>query len=120
MYCILYPPTHPRTHTANCSFYKHPYLHALTATFSPTHPSMKNILDSYSCSSASLLPISSLDPTLALGFYVRDRQDLKLFCRLAKETIARPDRTPLFSFTAQHKHGVVGECVGGALCDCRC
>lgn len=61
----------------------------------------KNNLDadtsSYHCSTIRHLPLEQIDPSLAIGFYCRDRDDFSDFCARAYQLMDKSSGAPLFT-----------------------
>ncbi|KAJ3128034.1 Cysteine protease atg4 [Physocladia obscura] len=53
-------------------------------------------LESYHCPNIRIVPISTLDPSMVLGFYCRDSREVDAFVRETKKTLCHGS-TPLFS-----------------------
>ncbi|XP_076924625.1 cysteine protease ATG4-like [Bidens hawaiensis] len=58
---------------------------------------------SYHCNVIRQIPLESIDPSLAIGFYCRDRDDFDDFCSRASELAAESNGAPLFTIT-QARH----------------
>ncbi|XP_071686295.1 LOW QUALITY PROTEIN: cysteine protease ATG4-like [Rutidosis leptorrhynchoides] len=54
---------------------------------------------SYHCNVIRQIPFDSIDPSLAIGFYCRDKDDFDDFCSRAFELAAESDGAPLFTIT---------------------
>ncbi|XP_071737080.1 cysteine protease ATG4-like isoform X2 [Rutidosis leptorrhynchoides] len=54
---------------------------------------------SYHCNVIRQIPLDSIDPSLAIGFYCRDKDDFDDFCSRASELAAESDGAPLFTVT---------------------
>ncbi|CAA6666592.1 unnamed protein product [Spirodela intermedia] len=55
---------------------------------------------SYHCSTVRQLPLDQLDPSLAIGFYCRDRGDFEDFCARAIDLAEKSNGAPLFTVAA--------------------
>ncbi|KAI3733800.1 hypothetical protein L6452_13256 [Arctium lappa] len=61
---------------------------------------------SYHCNVIRQIPLESIDPSLAIGFYCRDKEDFDDFCLRASELAAESNGAPLFTVTeARHSSG---------------
>ncbi|KAJ0725011.1 putative peptidase C54, papain-like cysteine peptidase superfamily [Helianthus annuus] len=58
---------------------------------------------SYHCNVIRQIPLESIDPSLAIGFYCRDKDDFDDFCSRASELAAESSGAPLFTVT-QSRH----------------
>lgn len=58
---------------------------------------------SYHCNVVRQFPLESIDPSLAIGFYCRDKDDFEDFCSRASELAAESNGAPLFTVT-QARH----------------
>ncbi|KAI7728619.1 hypothetical protein M8C21_028658 [Ambrosia artemisiifolia] len=58
---------------------------------------------SYHCNVIRQIPLESIDPSLAIGFYCRDKDDFDDFCSRASELAAESNGAPLFTVT-QSRH----------------
>ncbi|KAI3696291.1 hypothetical protein L1987_79303 [Smallanthus sonchifolius] len=54
---------------------------------------------SYHCNVVRQIPLESIDPSLAIGFYCRDKDDFDDFCSRASELAAELNGAPLFTVT---------------------
>ncbi|GAA0187130.1 cysteine protease [Lithospermum erythrorhizon] len=54
---------------------------------------------SYHCNIIRQFPLDSIDPSLAIGFYCRDKNDFADFCSRALELADQSDGAPLFTIT---------------------
>ncbi|KAI3816597.1 hypothetical protein L1987_16300 [Smallanthus sonchifolius] len=54
---------------------------------------------SYHCNVVRQIPLESIDPSLAIGFYCRDKDDFDEFCSRASELAAESNGAPLFTVT---------------------
>ncbi|KAL7589830.1 hypothetical protein Lser_V15G37266 [Lactuca serriola] len=54
---------------------------------------------SYHCNVVRQIPLESIDPSLAIGFYCRDKDDFQDFCSRASELAAESNGAPLFTVT---------------------
>ncbi|PWA54324.1 cysteine protease ATG4B [Artemisia annua] len=54
---------------------------------------------SYHCNVIRQIPLESIDPSLAIGFYCRDKDDFDDFCLRASELAAESNGAPLFTVT---------------------
>lgn len=54
---------------------------------------------SYHCNVIRQVPLDSIDPSLAIGFYCRDRDDFDDFCLRASELVDQSNGAPLFTVT---------------------
>ncbi|ESQ39044.1 hypothetical protein EUTSA_v10001432mg [Eutrema salsugineum] len=57
---------------------------------------------SYHCNVLRYVPLESLDPSLALGFYCRDKGDFDDFCQRASKLAEESNGAPLFTVTQTH------------------
>ncbi|VVB03319.1 unnamed protein product [Arabis nemorensis] len=57
---------------------------------------------SYHCNVLRYVPLESLDPSLALGFYCRDKDDFDDFCHRALKLTEESNGAPLFTVTQTH------------------
>ena len=64
-------------------------------------PSQPASDSSYHCSTAGRLPITRLDPSIALGFYCRNEEEVEDLCRALILRVLRPFSTPMFEV---HQH----------------
>ncbi|KAF3575005.1 hypothetical protein F2Q69_00062207 [Brassica cretica] len=60
---------------------------------------------SYHCNTVRYVPLESLDPSLALGFYCRDKDDFDDFCIRATKLAGDSSGAPLFTVTKSHRTG---------------
>lgn len=58
---------------------------------------------SYHCNIIRQFPLDSIDPSLAIGFYCRDKNDFADFCSRAFELADQSDGAPLFTITETRK-----------------
>lgn len=58
---------------------------------------------SYHCDVPRRIPLDSIDPSLALGFYCRDKDDFDNFCSLATKLVAESCGAPLFTVANTHQ-----------------
>ncbi|RID64962.1 hypothetical protein BRARA_D00195 [Brassica rapa] len=63
---------------------------------------------SYHCNTLRYVPLESLDPSLALGFYCRDKDDFDDFCIRATKLAGDANGAPLFTVTQSHRGGERG------------
>lgn len=56
-------------------------------------------ISSYHCSNVRSMPLDSIDPSLAIGFYCRDKDDFEDFCFRASQLADRSKGAPLFTVT---------------------
>ncbi|KAK3043082.1 hypothetical protein RJ639_001197 [Escallonia herrerae] len=54
---------------------------------------------SYHCNVVRQVPLDSIDPSLSIGFYCRDKDDFDDFCSRAAELADQSDGAPLFTVT---------------------
>ncbi|CAA2998055.1 cysteine protease ATG4-like [Olea europaea subsp. europaea] len=54
---------------------------------------------SYHCNVVRNIPLDSIDPSLAIGFYCRDKSDFDDFCARASELFDQSNGAPLFTIT---------------------
>ncbi|CAA2967602.1 cysteine protease ATG4-like isoform X2 [Olea europaea subsp. europaea] len=54
---------------------------------------------SYHCNVVRHMPLDSVDPSLAIGFYCRDKNDFDDFCLRTSELISQSNGAPLFTIT---------------------
>ncbi|KAG0461948.1 hypothetical protein HPP92_020424 [Vanilla planifolia] len=52
---------------------------------------------SYHCSTVHSMPLDLIDPSLAIGFYCRDKDDFEDFCSRASQLAERSNGAPLFT-----------------------
>ncbi|KAJ6792722.1 cysteine protease ATG4B-like [Iris pallida] len=79
---------------------------------------------SYHCSNVRNLPLDQIDPSLAIGFYCRDKDDFDDLCWRASELGEKSNGAPLFTVTwslqptrpVHHHDSSVDRLVGGASC----
>ncbi|KAI4357426.1 hypothetical protein L6164_001374 [Bauhinia variegata] len=67
---------------------------------------------SYHCNVIRYIPIDSIDPSLAIGFYCRDKGDFDDFCFRASKLADESNGAPLFTVTqsrSSSKHGTHNE-----------
>ncbi|XP_051127246.1 cysteine protease ATG4b-like isoform X2 [Andrographis paniculata] len=57
---------------------------------------------SYHCNVVRHIPLDSIDSSLAIGFYCRDKSDFDDFCLRASELINQSNGAPLFTITETH------------------
>uniref|UniRef100_A0A1J3J860 Cysteine protease n=1 Tax=Noccaea caerulescens TaxID=107243 RepID=A0A1J3J860_NOCCA len=57
---------------------------------------------SYHCNVLRYIPLESLDPSLAIGFYCRDKDDFDDFCLRASKLAEESNGAPLFTVTQTH------------------
>ncbi|CAL9245709.1 unnamed protein product [Arabidopsis halleri] len=58
---------------------------------------------SYHCNTLRYVPLESLDPSLALGFYCQDKDDFDDFCIRATKLAGDSNGAPLFTVTQSHR-----------------
>ncbi|VVB06314.1 unnamed protein product [Arabis nemorensis] len=58
---------------------------------------------SYHCNTIRHVPLESLDPSLALGFFCRDKDDFDDFCIRATKLAGDSNGAPLFTVTQSHR-----------------
>jgi len=58
---------------------------------------------SYHCNNLRYVPLESLDPSLALGFHCRDKDDFDDFCTQATKLAGDSNGAPLFTVTQSHR-----------------
>ncbi|KAL4573632.1 hypothetical protein LXL04_020446 [Taraxacum kok-saghyz] len=58
---------------------------------------------SYHCNVVRQIPLEPIDPSLAIGFYCRDKDDFEDFCSRASELATESNGAPLFTVT-QTRH----------------
>ncbi|KAF8110768.1 hypothetical protein N665_0079s0082 [Sinapis alba] len=63
---------------------------------------------SYHCNAVRYVPLDSLDPSLALGFYCRNKDDFDDFCMRATKLAGDSNGAPLFTVTRSHRTGDCG------------
>ncbi|KAG2258575.1 hypothetical protein Bca4012_021754 [Brassica carinata] len=63
---------------------------------------------SYHCNTVRYVPLDSLDPSLALGFYCRNKDDFDDFCIRATKLAGDSNGAPLFTVTQSHRTGDCG------------
>ncbi|XP_020582696.1 cysteine protease ATG4B-like isoform X2 [Phalaenopsis equestris] len=73
---------------------------------------------SYHCSTVRSMPLDSIDPSLAIGFYCRDKDDFMDFCSRASDLADRSNGAPLFTVaksfeTIKPKHNRLGDAAAG-------
>uniref|UniRef100_A0A1D1Z3D5 Cysteine protease n=1 Tax=Anthurium amnicola TaxID=1678845 RepID=A0A1D1Z3D5_9ARAE len=59
---------------------------------------------SYHCSTVRQLPLDQMDPSLAIGFYCRDKDDFDDFCTHAVDLTEKSNGAPLFTVASSLKH----------------
>eukprot|EP00898_Chlorokybus_atmophyticus_P008185 jgi/Chlat1/8368/Chrsp80S07798 len=66
---------------------------------------LENDTPLYFCSDVRHMPLAEIDPSVALGFYIRDPADFESFCASAKELVATSQGAPVFTVqdTSTHK-----------------
>ncbi|GER44144.1 cysteine protease ATG4a [Striga asiatica] len=57
---------------------------------------------SYHCNVVRHIPLDSIDSSLAIGFYCRDKSDFDDFCERASELIDQSNGAPLFTIANKH------------------
>ncbi|KAM1124158.1 hypothetical protein PS2_039298 [Malus domestica] len=57
---------------------------------------------SYHCNVIRHIPLDLIDPSLAIGFYCRDRDDFNDFCFRASKLADESNGAPLFTVTQTH------------------
>ncbi|KAA0032358.1 cysteine protease ATG4-like isoform X1 [Cucumis melo var. makuwa] len=57
---------------------------------------------SYHCNVIRHIPLESIDPSLAIGFYCRDKDDFDNFCYRASKLAEESDGAPLFTVAETH------------------
>ncbi|KAJ3022778.1 Cysteine protease atg4a [Thoreauomyces humboldtii] len=75
--------------------YLDPHIMRPAVDIKDVESSTKNDFSSYHCETVRTIPLISLDPSLVLGFYCRDRADFDSLCVTAQE-VAKAS-TPIFS-----------------------
>lgn len=68
---------------------------------SPDNP--KADTSTYHCSHVRRMPLSAMDPSLALGFYCRDQEDFKDFCERAVELERQGNGAAMFTIVQSSK-----------------
>ncbi|XP_010469251.1 PREDICTED: cysteine protease ATG4b isoform X1 [Camelina sativa] len=63
---------------------------------------------SYHCNTPRYVPLESLDPSLALGFYCPDKADFDDFCIRATKLAGESNGAPLFTVTQSHRRNDCG------------
>ncbi|KAF5187253.1 Cysteine protease [Thalictrum thalictroides] len=58
---------------------------------------------SYHCNVVRHLPLDMIDPSLAIGFYCRDKDDFDNFCDRAAKLADASNGAPLFTISASHE-----------------
>lgn len=58
---------------------------------------------SYHCNVTRHMPLESIDPSLAIGFYCRDKDDFDNFCSRASKLAEESNGAPLFTVTQSRK-----------------
>ncbi|CAK7325029.1 unnamed protein product [Dovyalis caffra] len=58
---------------------------------------------SYHCDVVRHIPLDLIDPSLAIGFYCRDKDDFDDFCSLASKLADESNGAPLFTVANSHK-----------------
>ncbi|CAI0541019.1 unnamed protein product [Linum tenue] len=56
------------------------------------------------------IPLESIDPSLAIGFYCRDKDDFDEFCSLASKLAEESNGAPLFTVAHSHQNTFVSSC----------
>ncbi|KAI7749948.1 hypothetical protein M8C21_029366 [Ambrosia artemisiifolia] len=78
-------------------FYLDP--HEVQQTVNIGKDSLEADTSSYHCNVIRQIPLESIDPSLAIGFYCRDKDDFDDFCSRASELAAESNGAPLFTIT---------------------
>ncbi|KAI3817297.1 hypothetical protein L1987_11086 [Smallanthus sonchifolius] len=82
-------------------FYLDP--HEVQQTVNISKNNLEADTSSYHCNVIRQIPLESIDPSLAIGFYCRDKDDFDDFCSRASELAAESNGAPLFTVTeARH------------------
>ncbi|KAK9063671.1 hypothetical protein SSX86_017542 [Deinandra increscens subsp. villosa] len=82
-------------------FYLDP--HDVQQTVNISKHNLEADTSSYHCNVIRQIPLESIDPSLAIGFYCRDKDDFDDFCSRASELAAESNGAPLFTITeARH------------------
>nr|XP_043639681.1 cysteine protease ATG4-like [Erigeron canadensis] len=78
-------------------FYLDP--HEVQQAVNITKDNLEADTSSYHCSVIRQIPLESIDPSLAIGFYCQDKGDFDDFCSRATELTEKSDGAPLFTVT---------------------
>ncbi|ERN17015.1 cysteine protease ATG4 isoform X1 [Amborella trichopoda] len=72
---------------------------------------------SYHCNVVRQMPFDTIDPSLAIGFYCRDKDDFEDFCTRAAEIASNSNGAPLFTVTNSKpvKKGALAS--GSSVCE---
>ncbi|KAM0015061.1 putative peptidase C54, papain-like cysteine peptidase superfamily [Helianthus debilis subsp. tardiflorus] len=82
-------------------FYLDP--HEVQQTVNISRDNLEADTSSYHCNVIRQIPLESIDPSLAIGFYCRDKDDFDDFCSRASELATESNGAPLFTITeARH------------------
>ncbi|KAL8258233.1 hypothetical protein R6Q59_030274 [Mikania micrantha] len=82
-------------------FYLDP--HEVQQTVNISKHNLEADTSSYHCNAIRQIPLESIDPSLAIGFYCRDKDDFDDFCSRASELATESNGAPLFTITeARH------------------
>lgn len=76
-------------------FYLDP--HEVQQAFTVSPDDMEVDTSSYHCSAVKQMPLSAVDPSLALGFYCRNREDFDDLCKRASELARESNGAPMFT-----------------------
>ncbi|KAJ9173912.1 hypothetical protein P3X46_017000 [Hevea brasiliensis] len=97
----------------DCAFYLDP--HDVQPVVNISRDGMEADTSSYHCDVIRHIPLDSIDPSLAIGFYCRDKDDFDGFCSLASELADDSHGAPLFTVAHTRKlpkqvgHGTLNE-----------
>nr|XP_043614944.1 cysteine protease ATG4-like isoform X2 [Erigeron canadensis] len=78
-------------------FYLDP--HEVQQAVNTTIDNLEADTSSYHCNVIRQIPLESIDPSLAIGFYCQDKGDFDDFCSRASELAEKSDGAPLFTVT---------------------
>lgn len=68
---------------------------------SPENPNVDT--SSYHCSNVKRMPLSAIDPSLALGFYCRNQEDFRDLCERTVELERKGDGAPMFTVVQSNR-----------------
>ncbi|CAN1857716.1 Cysteine protease ATG4 [Linum perenne] len=83
------------------AFYLDP--HDVQQVVSITRDDLQADTSSYHSNVIRHIPLESIDPSLAIGFYCRDKDDFDEFCSLASKLAEESNGAPLFTVAQSHK-----------------
>lgn len=82
-------------------FYLDPHQVQQVCLVSPDNPKAET--STYHCSNVRRMPLSAIDPSLALGFYCRDQEDFKDLCERAVKLERQGNGAPMFTIVQSSK-----------------